>query len=535
MDSAQSTLFIFKLLRNKLILGMIFFLSIIFLCSTHQVQKSFAYESQNDYSNASSSVKRGEESSSSFNTNPDVPLTLRSFVQVLMIESLSAVSCQLAGYDPTRPNDKCLGVNPNTGKIGFTENGGGLITVVGSLIDATFVPPASSSQYLSYLHNNFGLVKSTYASNHNPNLNPCYNNTRGVGFCSILPILNIWVTMRNIAYLILILVFIVIGVGIMLRIHIDPRTVMTVQNQIPKIIAGIIVISFSFAIAGFMIDIMWFTTYLFASVLGSATSLDSATMIKIIRAANPIDAANAIHGSGDGGVINIASSASRALGYLAESAFTNQQSSMGVLKDIIRPLVSIIAFLIFIIAIVVALLRLWLSLVITYVNIILDIVFAPFWILAGALPGSSLGIGGWFKDMLANLAVFPVAISFFILANYFVGAFDASTNNIVQNNMAPPLLGGTDSSAVAAVIGLGFILMLPNLLTTTKGFFKAPKVNFGPIMGPVGVGAGFVGGIPKRVSSGVLNEATRMRYVNGHPTEPTGIRKWVRIVRGGSH
>jgi len=527
MISAQSALLDFSLLRNKLILGLFFFLTILFLYSTHLIHKSFAYEPQDNYSDSTSSMTIGERSGNSMGTSSDVPNTLGSFVQVLMIESLSAANCQLAGFDPTRPNQKCLGVNPRTGKIGYVENGGGVIGFMGRAIDSTLAPPVSSIQYVAYLKNNFGVVKSTYAAEGDEKIfNPCIDSNRGVGFCSILPILDLWVAMRNIVYLILILIFIVIGVGIMLRIHIDPRTVMTVQNQIPKIIGGIIVISFSFAIAGFLIDVMWVTTYLFATILGTATGLESEKMINIVRAANPIDAANSI---ANGGVIDIAAKASQALAELVSMAFQNQD--MGVLDDLIQPLVSAAAFFVFVIAIIVALMRLWVSLIITYVNLILDIVFAPFWILAGALPGSSLGMSGWFKDMLANLAVFPVAISFFILANFFVSAF--SGNDLTQNRMAPPLLGGTNSSAVAAIIGLGFLLMLPNLLSTTKAFFKAPKVNFGDIMKPVGVGSGVVFGAPKRFSSGVLNETTRMRYVNGHPVEPGGWRRAIKVMRGG--
>ena len=48
----------------------------------------------------------------------------------------------------------------------------------------------------------------------------------------------------------------------MLRIKIDPRTVMTIQNQIPRVIICIILITFSYAFAGAMIDVMWAVTYM---------------------------------------------------------------------------------------------------------------------------------------------------------------------------------------------------------------------------------------------------------------------------------
>ena len=490
--------------KNKNFTGLIallllFVFSLSFLASSVQAYDT-GYDSSQGYN-------QNISSNNTLNTNSDVPKNFHSFTQVLMLESLSAVICQLSGFDPITTDHKCLGVNPNTGKIGFVENGGGLLGVVGSMIDSTFVPPASSLQYLAYMKNNFGLTKSAYAAPVD-DVNSCALGTskQGVGFCGLLPVLDLWLAMRNIVYLILVLIFIVIGLGIMLRIHIDPRTVMTVQNQIPKIIAGIIIISFSFAIAGFLIDIMWVTTYLFAGVITSATGnpLSSATMMELLTSGNPIDAANTVFVPD--GIVGIAGTTAEAFGTLVENAITGKDS--GFIGDAIGGAMGFIAFLVILIAIIVALLRLWVSLVITYINIILDVIFAPFWLIAGILPGSTLGLGGWFKDLLGNLAVFPVAISFFLLANYFVTAFNEAPST--SGGFAPPLLGGTNQEAIAAIIGLGFILMLPNVLTTVKAFFKAPKVNFGPIMKPVGVGVGVVGKIPGGFQSYISSPKAEM-------------------------
>src|SRR3990167_9138106 len=49
------------------------------------------------------------------NTNPDVPKNLHTWTQNVMIEVMSAMSCQLSGIDPTDPKGKCLGVDQKTG------------------------------------------------------------------------------------------------------------------------------------------------------------------------------------------------------------------------------------------------------------------------------------------------------------------------------------------------------------------------------------------------------------------------------------
>src|SRR3989344_4691004 len=69
------------------------------------------------------------------NTNPDVPKNLHNWTQTVMIEVMSAMTCQLAGIDPVNPKAQCLGVDQKTGKIGYAEGGGGgAIGVAGHMI-----------------------------------------------------------------------------------------------------------------------------------------------------------------------------------------------------------------------------------------------------------------------------------------------------------------------------------------------------------------------------------------------------------------
>ena len=407
---------------------------------------------------------------------------------------MSAISCQLGGFDPTNSNGKCLGIDAKTGKIGYVESGGGAIAVVGKLIDTSLTPPASSMQYIAYLKNNFGVAKNTYAQT-DPGEDACINNNNGVGFCTIEPLLDIWVVMRNIVYLIFILVFIIIGMGIMLRIHIDPRTVMTIQNQIPKIIVGIVAITFSFAIAGFLIDIMWVTVYLFASVItqasGAAGTIDT---VNITQATNPFQAANAAADpiGGDIPVFDLATTVATAFSTMVTD-FLRDAIAWDILRDIVGVIINALAVIIIFIAILVALFRLWISLLFAFINIILDIIFAPWWILAGLLPGNSLGLGGWLRDIIANLAVFPVTIGFLLLGLFLMSAF-SDGGSLSTQPIAFPLLGGQNPSSIAVLIGFGFILMLPNILSSVKAALKTPKLNFGNMMSPVGAGAGFLAG-----------------------------------------
>jgi hypothetical protein len=189
---------------------------------------------------------------------------------------MSAATCQLAGIDPVNPNTQCLGVDQKTGKIGFVENGGGAIGVMSQMISVLYTPPLHTGDYFNHLAQNFGIVKPAYA--------------QGTGFEGLKPLLGIWTAFRNIVYLIFTIVFVVIGLAIMFRIKIDPRTVMTIQNQIPKIIVGIVLVTFSYAISGFLIDMMYTSIYLIGNVATSASKQSPAIVTKVVQSDNPFSA-----------------------------------------------------------------------------------------------------------------------------------------------------------------------------------------------------------------------------------------------------
>ncbi len=161
-------------------------------------------------------------------TNADVPQTMHTYTQGLLIEIISALNCQITGIDPLQNDRRCLGVDAQSGKIGFVENGGGAIGLMSSMIVMLYTPPVQTSDFTKYLAQNFGVVKPAYAQ----------AKCAGIGYCGLMPLITLWAAFRNIVYLVFVIVFIIVGFGIMLRVKIDPRTVMSIEYQIPKIIIG---------------------------------------------------------------------------------------------------------------------------------------------------------------------------------------------------------------------------------------------------------------------------------------------------------
>ncbi len=176
------------------------------------------------------------------NAEANVQPGLHTWTQAVMTDVLSSFLCQLTGVDVTIPDHKCLGVNAISGKLGYVQdNSGGLIGITSQLVGDTFNIPVHTSTYIAYLKDNFGFVKSAHAAS-------------GTGFDQLSPLQNIWVVIRNIAYLIITIVFMVIGIAIMLRVKIDPRTVMSIENQLPKIVISLVLITLLLAISGLVID-----------------------------------------------------------------------------------------------------------------------------------------------------------------------------------------------------------------------------------------------------------------------------------------
>ena len=127
---------------------------------------------------------------------------------------------------------------------------------VSNLIVLPFAnPPASGVAWTYSGLENAGFVPKTLAA-------------EGIGMGSIQPFAKIWKIFRDVTYLLLVVVLIAIGFMVMFRTKINPQTVISVENSLPKIIIALILITFSFAIAGFMIDLMYMLIAIIISILG---------------------------------------------------------------------------------------------------------------------------------------------------------------------------------------------------------------------------------------------------------------------------
>ncbi len=89
---------------------------------------------------------------------------------------------------------------------------------------------------------------------------PVYAND---GFNQLKGIQPLWKLFRNTIYTLISIVFVIMGLLIMLRVKISPQATITIQNSIPKIIISLILVTFSYAISGLIIDF----SYLFQAII----------------------------------------------------------------------------------------------------------------------------------------------------------------------------------------------------------------------------------------------------------------------------
>lgn len=501
------------------------------------------------------------------NTNPDVPQNQHTKAQVTLIENSAALICQLAGIDIMHPDKGCLGVDTVTQKIGYAPKSadsphvGGLLGLSATMMGAMYTPPASGISYLAGLSEDFGIVKKSYAQNHGPGENAA-DGTNLSGFDALQPVQKLWETGRNLTYLLLVVIFILLGMGIMLRVKIDPRTAMTIQNQVPRIIIAILLITFSYAIVGFMIDLMWLTTYVGINALTTVSGTEATICsnaaepqlsLKEGAYANllnyPLVYMNDLFKhegsglSGDGcqlGITYLTNSVADVVGDILnqlvldifapnggneQCAFTNPASWAGcILGGVLGWVGKIFGFLVAFIAIIIVMFRLWFQLLKAYAYVIIYTILGPFWIVLGLLPGASLSFTAWIRTLTAKLLAFPCAAFFIIIARVILEQYNAPNGN-PQIQFVPPLVGNPNMAAFGPLIAFGILLISPEVLNMLNDALKAPASKYAAPAIMKGIG----GGIAPMATGTGLAMGMLMRKKNTATGESEGVlRAWLR-------
>lgn len=328
---------------------------------------------------------------------------------------------------------------------------GGTLGATTSLIGALYQnPPVRTADYLASLSGSFGVVREANAQ------------VVGSGAQVLSPILKLWQVSRNISYVLMIIIFLVIGLMVMFRNKINPQTVISAQAALPGLVIGLIMITFSYFFAGLISDMAFVGTnivgYYFSAVRGTPGDQN---LVEDMSKQNVLNIFSPFTGLIDNGTAtnmlnsiwgSLSDNATYLLTLLA-MFMTAQTVTQGteILKAIPKIGEAIQAIIIagatgvtwknpqlmagFALALIAtaillfAMFKLLLRLINAYLTIVILTLIAPFQFLVAALPGRQGTATNWILSMLANVLIFPAVIAVFYFVAFLVDP------SFVNNNL----------------------------------------------------------------------------------------------------
>jgi len=428
--------------------------------------------------------------------------------------------------------------NPKDGDKNFNHSLFGFVT---NLIVLPYANPPASGIYWAYSGlQNAGFVPKTHAA-------------EGIGFAAIKPFMNIWKVFRDISYMLLVLVLIAIGFMIMFRAKINPQTVISVENSLPKIVVALLLITFSFPIAGFLIDLMyisigiiavffsnvqnpptWFAgqpqeilkRFYFSTSGGiweyvTGVSFDNLNILKLsssIVGIIPEYLRNIVTGilaviippttflpivtSNVGGVLNRGLNWSWFINLIKENfKHLGGQTFIGIVVIFIFLFIEIVLGIFFynillwiVVSIILVFTLLYLLFRIFFMLLysyiqIILLIFFSPVILVAEMIPGKSIFSSWVKNLLLNLATWPLLIIMILISQILLNQPPSQ-----GNFWLPPFLISVNPEYIRIIISMGILFMTPDLIRALKEMTGVKPIPLGLNFGAFTAGAGAIVG-----------------------------------------
>lgn len=421
-------------------------------------------------------------------------------------------------------------------------------------------PAASGVYWARNSLENSGFIPKSYAA-------------EGIGVAGLKPIAQIWNLFRDLSYLIMVLVVTTIGFLIMFRRKINAQTVVSLENALPRIVIAFILITFSFAIAGFLIDLMYISIFVVISFLGTNTIAPfTSSTIKAVALNNGFSLWDMVMANGNywkvgDAILTILPNQINIITRIVVSipvilllakipivgdVYTGDIVDLPVVKFLIHAIAWLLTLpvLFFIIPTIVSVIffltalfiffKIFFLLFKNYLTILLLIIFSPILLLLEAVPGQK-AFSNWIKQLTAALLAFPVTIALILLSSIIVAIPSASGpaqqvntptaigngTTVVQHSQitmwAPPLLYSSYAlpDAFSVLVGVGILFMIPNII---QGLKKSLGIKDG-LMSGAGIGM-FFGGVSSVAGGGMgsLSKYASLSYGLGSVGRIPGLK-----------
>lgn len=338
---------------------------------------------------------------------------------------------------------------------------------------------------------------------------------QGFGYSALNPIQKYWSGARDIAYALTVLVVIVFAFMIMFRVKLSPQLVISVQSALPKVFTALILATFSYAIAGFMIDLMYVFGGLFAILIktGNFSTQDMTAIYKDIFPPNVTGLYFFWHMLW----YDVFFLISVIVNMIAVMAAATVGSGLPGAAFSIVTILLVIWILI---------LTIWYTfkatwvLVKTLISVYVNIITAPIQFVLGAVV-PSMSFGNWFKKIMADLLVFPVTGLFMFFAwrlmwmsysfgfksiisegiwgrvvEFFMNVAGADTSWF-DTIWVPEILGfgQTTSGFLILLMSFGVIVAVPKVPDILKMLILGAKFDYGMAIGEAMAPVKMAGGL----------------------------------------
>lgn len=505
--------------------------------------------------------------------SPTSPL----YTDLLVHNLFHTASCLMAGFSiigqpclTYKVTQDAQGAIKSVPILSQANLSGGALGTTASIIDLLYLNrPIKTSDYLATLGEDLG-IKEAHAQ------------VFGSGANILNPVIKLWQVSRNVSYLFMILVFIIIGLMVMFRQRLNQQTVVTAQLAIPGLIIGLILITFSYFLAALLSDMAFIGTnlvgyyfsaaagnlepnlvgklsdksvlHIFGKFVGDAADKDLITNAVTILF-------NAVEGT----------TAETALKWLAALASFITIGQLGGGLPIIGPIVGLVGSLIgaatavsnptavfglvlWFIAIAIliySMLRLLLRLINNFLSIIYLTISAPFHFLAASLPGRQDIGTNWIFNMLCNVLAFPAVAAIFYFVAFLLAPlgktyplFPSTGAASITGTIAFPLFGGLNLKFINTVLAFGALVAspaIPDIVCRVIGRLGVEGQLIGQELGgSVAAGRGYhgqfigyVGGIGGAVGGGVGNLVDQPGWEPVFDTNGRTIIRWKKSQFGG--
>lgn len=367
--------------------------------------------------------------------------------------------------------------------------------------------PVSGVNYIAQKIQQYSPVQTAYAQN-------------GTGFNTLQPLQTLWVAFRNVAFGLMSFVIIILAFMIMLRQKISPQVVISAQSALPKVAIALIFITFSYAIAGLIVDLAYVVMGLAAAVVAQS-SLFAGTAPNVLDIFNKMNNPIAAFTSWTlilGGFV-FGAGATTVIGTIAT----------GGLATIVGAVAGLIGVLLLGLGLV-AIFRIFITMLRAFTLIVFLVIGAPIIGLLGVVSVGP-GIGGWIRQMAAQLSVF-VAICMTMLLAHMVfwtmtiqlptwltpalglNYYGFATGGVNGSAIVLPGFGGFPIQILAFFIGFGIIFSAPKIAAGVRDQIATGRGSYGADTFGTMLGAGILGGVVGNQMNRLQNAAGNAAFRN---------------------